>query len=400
MHAQDALAHQAQPSNEFRRPLEGISPSTSITQKVTDFPIMKSFRALSAVEQLATHLRREVMAGEFGASLPGMHRLARDLGVSPNTVVAAVAQLEQEGLLQHQGARRCARIAPIQHQVRKALQVRVLLYDQVDRSMPDMTRLESRLQLAGHRSAFASKTLQGLGMDPRKIANFVRDHPADAWVVCAGTHAVLEWFTTQSLPVFAMYGRHAALPIAGASPRKIPAMQLATRRLIALGHRRIVMLARPERLLPKPALFEQAFLDELTSQGIEVGAYHLPVWEDSVEGFHQGLDALFQYTPPTALIVCEAPQFAAAQQHLARRGIIAPERVSLICDDPDPHFDWYRPSVAHIAWNPYAVADRVLHWVDQLATGQDNKQKHYAVAEFVDGGTVGPVPNSLGSSCG
>jgi hypothetical protein len=39
----------------------------------------------------------------------------------------------------------------------------------------------------------------------------------------------------------------------------------------------------------------------------------------------------FQHTPPTALIINESLLFIAAQQHLARRGIAAPENISLIC---------------------------------------------------------------------
>jgi DNA-binding LacI/PurR family transcriptional regulator len=40
---------------------------------------------------------------------------------------------------------------------------------------------------------------------------------------------------------------------------------------------------------------------------------------------------LFQHTPPTALIISESLLFIAAQQHPARRGIAAPENISLIC---------------------------------------------------------------------
>ncbi|MBJ7396006.1 MAG: hypothetical protein JHC76_08160 [Akkermansiaceae bacterium] len=40
---------------------------------------------------------------------------------------------------------------------------------------------------------------------------------------------------------------------------------------------------------------------------------------------------LFQHTPPTALIIRKSLLFTAAQQHLARRGIAAPENISLIC---------------------------------------------------------------------
>jgi len=43
--------------------------------------------------------------------------------------------------------------------------------------------------------------------------------------------------------------------------------------------------------------------------------------------------------------------FHAAKDHLARRDLLAPEHVSLICDDPDLTFGWCEPLIAHIAWD-------------------------------------------------
>jgi hypothetical protein len=80
-------------------------------------------------------------------------------------------------------------------------------------------------------------------------------------------------------------------------PRKNPALALAVRRLVELGHRRIVMLVREERLKPYPASFEQTFLHELTASGIAVGPYNLPVWEDNRSGFHRCLDSLLELHP-------------------------------------------------------------------------------------------------------
>ena len=64
----------------------------------------------------------------------------------------------------------------------------------------------------------------------------------------------------------------------------------ATRELIGLGHRRIVMLARPRRRLPERGASERAFLDELATGGVAPGPYHLPDWEESIEGFRMCLE--------------------------------------------------------------------------------------------------------------
>lgn len=116
-----------------------------------------------------------------------------------------------------------------------------------------------------------------LGVDAGRVKRFAEKTPADAWVVLAGSREVLEWFARQDVPALAMFGRFSDLPIAATGPRMIPALKIAVQRLVALGHRRIVVMVHSERRMPSPALFEQAFLDELKGLGIKTNlSYNLP----------------------------------------------------------------------------------------------------------------------------
>jgi len=83
--------------------------------------------------------------------------------------------------------------------------------------------------------------------------------------------------------------------------------------------------------------------------------------------------------------------FTIAQQQLARRGILSPEHVSLICSDPDPSFEWFLPRVAHIDWDPRPVVRRIVRWVEHVAHGKDDRRQSETKAEFIDGGTIGPA---------
>ena len=246
---------------------------------------------------------------------------------------------------------------------------------------------------AGHSVGFAPRNLLELGMDAKRVARMVKESKADAWVVFAGPREVLEWFSSQPVPSFAMFGRRNSVLIAGAGPDKRPALLVAVRRLVALGHRKIVMLLREEHRIPQPGPFARVFLDELESHGLITGSYNLPDWEDNVAGFRRCLDSLFQSTPPSALILDEAFLFNLAQHHLARRGILAPEHVSLVCSDPDPAFGWAYPSVAHIRWESQQVARRIVRWADNIARGKDDRRQTLTKAEFIEGGTIGPAPN-------
>jgi DNA-binding transcriptional regulator YhcF (GntR family) len=67
---------------------------------------MKPFHPLSAVDQLVAYLREGIISGTLSQTLPGVHKLGKELGVSPKTVVAAVAKLKHEGFLKDQGAKK------------------------------------------------------------------------------------------------------------------------------------------------------------------------------------------------------------------------------------------------------------------------------------------------------
>ena len=95
--------------------------------------------------------------------------------------------------------------------------------------------------------------------------------------------------------------------------------------------------------------------------------------------------------PPTALIVDESQFFLAALHFCVKRGIRIPDEVSLICTDDDPHFKWFVPSVAHIRWHRQPVMRRIARWAANVSRGKEDFRQTFTKAEFVDGGTVGPV---------
>ncbi len=352
---------------------------------------MGQFRVFTACEQVAAHLREEVLRGTWTGVMPGEDRLMARLGVGRNTIKAALRQLEEEGLLVGRGAGYQRRIELPKQNKRRALRIRILLYEAGDRWLPDNVELLARLQEAGYAASFALKALHDLGMNADRVAAYVAKHPADAWVVSAGSSEVLEWFAAQPVPAIAMYGRFSGLPIAAASPRKLPALLTGVRKLVGLGHSRIVMLAREERRKPNPGLSEQTFLDELELLGLPTGSFNLPDWENTSDALQACLNSLFLHTPPTALIIGDGLLFVPVQQFLARHGIRVPGQVSLFCLDHDPAYMWCDPVISHIRWDYRPVVRRVLRWVDHVALGQEDRGQALFEAEFVEGGTIGPA---------
>lgn len=355
---------------------------------------MKPFHPQSVVEQLARHLKDEIIAGSLSHSLPGVHKLSIELGVSPKTVVAAVAKLEHDGFLKCQGARKKSLIIRPTEKKKNALKVTIMLFDLNDRSTPYLIELQHRLEAAGCIATFASQTLLDLERNVERVAKFVDKNKADVWIVSSGSLEVLEWFAAQEFPSFALFGRRQGVPIAGGGPDKQPAVRKAVQRLIELGHKRVVMIVREERRKPEPGVNERVFLTEMAAHGIQVGPYNLPDWQETPEGFIRCLESLFHITPPTALILDEVFFLTIAQQHLAQRGIFSPKQVSLVCCDPDPAFSWFLPRVAHIDWDPQPIIRRIVRWVGNIENGETDKRQTSIKAEFIEGGTIGPACKS------
>jgi DNA-binding Lrp family transcriptional regulator len=279
-------------------------------------------RAFSTfTDQVAERLRNGMVEGRWQETLPGRKQLASDLGCSPWTVEEAIQRLTKEGLLVSPGAGSRRRIVLSEGMARpRALRVMILLYEASDRNANYMVDLLHRLRDTGHEAVFAEKTMRDLGMNVKRIARFLEDSVADAWVVMAGSRDILEWFAGQKTPAFAMFGRNSNSPLASLSLQKANALIELADRLVDLGHRRIVILAREERRKPTPAYLEQVFLDRLEERGIPTGPYNLPDWGDSPKEFRQILDSLFRHTPPTALIVDQPSLCVAVLQHLSGSG--------------------------------------------------------------------------------
>jgi DNA-binding LacI/PurR family transcriptional regulator len=351
--------------------------------------------------QVVAHLRRELASGRWGRVMPGSHRLARELGVNRKTTEAALAELERLGVVENQGAGRRRRIvAPLGDLGSHRLRIAILDYEPLALTEAYAVELQHLLLAAGHTASFTAKSLTELGMDLSRVRRLVDDTDADAWVVCSASREVLQWFAAQPVPALALFGWRHGLPMASVGPDKARPNLEVTRELIRLGHRRIVRMCRKVRRLPVLGPVEQAFASELATHGIAPSAYHLPDWEETVDGFHACLDSLFRLTAPSALILDEPPFYTAALQFCAQRGLRVPEDVSLACGDNDLTFGWCRPTVAHIRWDTRPVLQRIVRWAANVSHGKKDLRQTMTPAEFVPGGSIGPVRGDLRSASG
>lgn len=340
----------------------------------------------SIAVQVAAHLREELGRGRWAGLMPGRDRLAKELGVNGGTIERALGQLEKEGLLQSQGPGK-RRLITAKQKVLPTMRVLIVLYESDDEFNHYIVELRHQLRVAGHQVSFAPKTLQDLKHDPKRVLAMLKANPANAYIVQAAARPVLESLSQTSLPVFALFGLMTNLPIAGTGPNKLPALRDAIDTLHQGGHRKIVLLSREERR-ENLSTIERVFFEELEKRGISYSPYNLPVWDISPEGLRKCLVSLFQFTPPTAIVVDDWMLVYAIQNHLLRERGLASRRLVCVCTDFHPSFHWCRPKIPHFYWDPSALVRRAVRWVDHVVQGKDDRTQKLIISKFADSGEM------------
>ncbi len=342
--------------------------------------------------QLAVYLRGELARGRWRGTMPGVIRLASELGVGRDAVEAAFLELERQGILQSRGKGR-GRVIDLSSLGRTAsgLKIAILDYDPPSKNEGWVIDLLHQMAEAGHSAFFATKTLVELGMNAQRVSRLVGETEADAWIVGAGSMEVLQWFAGQGIPTFALYGSRKGVAVAGVGPDYLPSLLAVIRRLLSLGHQRIVILSRRGRRSSGSDRLERTLLQEMSAHGLPTSSFNLPSWEDNADGFRRCLESLFKYTPPTAILIEEVPHFVATMQFCGELGYQVPRDVSLICGTSDPAFALCNPPVSHVTWATQPMIRRVMRWVDNISRGKKDLRQSMINATLVEAGTIGPV---------
>lgn len=358
---------------------------------------MHPFRQRSLIEQVADHLRLGFRSGHWCGQLPGVRELVRELGVSKDTVEAAIRLLEAEGSLKSAGPGRRKEIVFSRGAEGKSrvLRVGILLSEplrQINLSAQQvMLGLMRRVENAGHICFSVDRSMSELGYKLPRIARMVEAAKADAWLAYSAPADVLEWFVGRSLPVMAIGGRFSGLNVASSTSEIDEAIRSSVRALSELGHRRIVAISPDSWRLPTPSITGRAFLTAMEECGLPPSSYNLPAWEQSPAGLGKLLESLFLITPPTALIFVEPASYVAALGLLGLKGIRIPRDLSIINMTSGPMFSLLPLSPAHFKWPIEEHIRRIDRWVKCLAKGGADLAQVTFSAGFEAGETLAPA---------
>lgn len=342
-------------------------------------------KTLSISEQVAAHLRDALQQGKWTNFMPGRDRLARELGVHGSTIERALGQLENEGLLTSAGPGKRREIV-VKKIAARATRVVIVLYEPEDVLDHRITEIQQQLHAAGHRPGFASKAMSELKHDPKRIMAMMKAHPAEAWIVIAGTRPVLEMFSKASTPTFALFGTMGDLGIAGTGAMINDALRQCIGHFYQKGRRRFVMLMRRGGKTTERNPTEKVFLEELEKRHLSHSSYNLPIWEETPDGLHRCLNELFKVTPPDVILVDDWILSYAIKNFLSNQRGLAFRQVECVSTDYHPSFNWCQPAVSHFYWDLAKAVRRIVQWVDHIAQGKEDRKVKLIEAKFVPGG--------------
>lgn len=141
----------------------------------------------------------------------------------------------------------------------------------------------------------------------------------------------------------------------------------ATEHLLALGHRRIALIAGPPRLLCSRARFD-GYRAALEGAGLTVDDRLVVPGDFHPESGFTGCDTLLDLPePPTAVFAASDQMALGAIEALRRRGLRVPEDMSVVGFDDLPEVRWSAPPLTTVRQPLADMGKLAVHTVLRLA---------------------------------
>jgi DNA-binding LacI/PurR family transcriptional regulator len=353
-------------------------------------------RRSSLPVQVAACLRERLARGDWAGVLPGEMELARELQVGRNTIRAALAVLEKEGIIRTANGRRREVVGTAKKERQPLVKVAVMLLPGRLQALSPATllwldALRSRLHGVGWQLQTVVETAAFRRAPAAVLESLVARHPGAVWILYRSTAAMQRWFAKREVSAVIAGSCQAGVSLPQVDTDFRAASRHAAARLLGLGHRRLAVLA--------PAVPFAG--DEESLRGFREGVEAvegaslqvLPI-KDSKTSVIQALRRILAvHERPTGIFTLEARHTATALTFLAQQRVAIPGAMSLISRDHDGFLAHLVPEPARYERQPEAFAKKLEHLVTELGSGVPLKQRrHLIMPTFVRGETLGHPP--------
>ncbi|MFD0892218.1 substrate-binding domain-containing protein [Luteolibacter ambystomatis] len=346
--------------------------------------------------QVAIRLLEEIQTGRWRERLPGYRDLGSLLGVSRTTMEAALEHLTQEGVLMPPSGRRGRRIRKdFKHATSRPQHHRVLLVGEapLPRLWP-FTRsvVEESIQRLHRRGYEADYILCPALAHPHPEAvldELLQVHPDCLWILVKPLHASVQWAISRRIKAVLLGGEvrgHGALPCVAMAIA--PLLADATKRLIACGHRDIVLCINDLGEYGRAATIQFA-RPIFTEAGIPFDSLrNVPeAIANGPEGFNRLLEKIFSDKRPTAIVVRWLGEALALSSFCMKHGIRIPQDLSVLVAELDDLTDWHTPALSGYSLTTHSYVTHIDRWVESNGTALSGGLIQ-VMPRFVEGATI------------
>lgn len=352
--------------------------------------------------QVACRLLDEIRGGRWQTRLPGYRDLGTLFGVSRTTIETALDHLTRQGVLlapNGRGGRRIVREFS-QSPATRSRRVVIVGSSTLPRLWPFTSAVVdetiNRLNRRGYETDYVSFPAL---LQPRPDAamdDLLGKNPDCLWIFVKPLHAAVRWAASSGVTCVLLGGEVrgcVALPCVG-SPMS-PLFADATRRLIALGHREIILCVgdlgehgRAAAIQQVRPIFEKSGIPFHPSRNVPLFVSDVP------RDFIRVLGQLFAATPPTAIVVNWIGEVLALTSFCNLHGIRIPRDLSVIVAKLDEPSAWHAPPLTGYRLSTEAYVTHLERWVANGGSGLPPGITLLS-SDFVEGSTLHAPPTIL-----
>lgn len=346
-------------------------------------------RRASRATEAAEFLRQRILSGVWPRLLPGEMDLASQLQVGRNTLRAALAQLESEGLIKTQMGRRREVTVHLHEAHPTAQQTALLLLGTPYHALAISTllwidTLRSYLSGVGWHLHVRVESTAFRRHPEAVLETLVMDHPGAVWILHRSTSVMQEWFQKQGLQTVIAGTQHAGISLPQVDTDYRAVSRHAASRLIGLGHRQLLILAARQQLAGDTesiAGFREALGDQAQ---VEITAHN-----ETPAGVISCLrQALEQKPQTTGIFVLRADHFATALTWLLQQGYQVPNQISLISRDEEPFLQHLCPEPTRYQRSAETFAKKLARLVTTCGESTRRQSTTLLMPDFIRGGTL------------
>lgn len=349
----------------------------------------------SRSHQIAEYLKKLIRSGYWPERLPSERALAQEINVSRDTIRAALALLQTEGIVIERSRTGTRTRKSATRKPSTPITVGLLLPMKIEYTTYRTLAWVNELQRLLYQKQITVQIYDDYFHRPRIFQQVVSENHHDCLILFYPNEKILQWSKENQLQavVVGSIKEPPTFPSVNIHFRAL--VRHAIGRILQLGHKNLVfILHRRERGEDAESIsgFQEAVA---TSSQPHIHAsieYH----NGTPEGLCKLADRLLERDiRPTAWIVAVAPHFQTILMHLLKRGISIPEEISLISQDSEPWQHFSTPEPTRYVTNVTTLAKSTVRQIlDIIAEKRLSLTPTRIIPDLIQGKTLGPAPDS------